>query len=395
MAGKAAGGHWMLTESAETWRRMHDRAPNIARFESIGLGLPDERRSTHDVMASTRHRTHVDLERLTGIHERRIAGDADDSYSLAVEAARDCLRHSRHTAADLDVVIDTSISKSHGAVTQRLEPPLSLFVKEAIGATDALNFDISNACAGMTTGVFVLDNMIRRGEIERGMVVSGERISGLGVTAARKMRTIFSRQLASLTLGDAGAAVIVERAPEGRAGIEFAGFTTLCEHSRLCLAYPTRNARAGSMYTRARALQKAALEDSPVLILEALAALELEAKDIDYVIPHQTSARAISKGEQQFRRMGIELPRHMVSNVETFGNTASTTHFVALYRYLEERRFECGDRIMLVALASGLVIGTIVFTMDELKDSYGNGDRVSADRGSRPLARPTPGAPPR
>lgn len=276
-----------------------------------------------------------------------------------------------------------------------MEPPLSLFVKEAIGAGGALNFDISNACAGMTTGVFLLDNMIRRGEIERGMVVSGERISDLGTNAARKMRSILSRQLASLTVGDAGAAVIVERAPEGHTGIEFAGFTTLCEHSRLCLAYPARNARGGAMYTRARALQKAALEDGPVLVREALQALGLQAKDIDWFIPHQTSARAIRKGEQQFRRSGVEPPQHVVSNVESFGNTASTTHFVALYRYLEEGRFEHGDRIMLVALASGLVIGTIVFTMDELKDSYGNGGGRSAIGGSGLAPDPASSAPAR
>jgi 3-oxoacyl-[acyl-carrier-protein] synthase-3 len=51
-------------------------------------------------------------------------------------------------------------------------------------------------------------------------------------------RSLFSKQLASLTLGDAGAAVIVERAPSG-VGIDVIGFTTLAEHSRLCLAFPS------------------------------------------------------------------------------------------------------------------------------------------------------------
>jgi len=129
--------------------------------------------------------------------------------------------------------------------TNRFGPPRGSSVKEAIGANDAINFDISNACAGMLTGVFVLHDMIRRGAIRRGIVVSGERISGLGTNAARMIRSILSPQLASLTLGDAGAAVIVDRVQEGTKGILLAGFTTLAEHSRLCLGLPGRRTGLG------------------------------------------------------------------------------------------------------------------------------------------------------
>ena len=126
------------------------------------------------------------------------------------------------------MLISTSITRSKGRYTQSFEPPLSLYVKQAIGAAQAANFDLSNACAGMLTGVFVLQNLVARGEISCGMVVSGEYISHLSWNAARQIRSLFSKQLASLTLGDAGAAVIVERAPSG-AGIDVIGFTTLAD----------------------------------------------------------------------------------------------------------------------------------------------------------------------
>ena len=42
-------------------------------------------------MATTRHHTHIDLERLTGIHERRVSVGDEDSYSLATAAALNCL----------------------------------------------------------------------------------------------------------------------------------------------------------------------------------------------------------------------------------------------------------------------------------------------------------------
>ena len=53
---------------------------------------------------------------------------------------------------------------------------MSLSLKETLGARRAMSFDISNACAGMMTGVFIVNDLIRQGRIRRGMVVSGEYI---------------------------------------------------------------------------------------------------------------------------------------------------------------------------------------------------------------------------
>jgi 3-oxoacyl-[acyl-carrier-protein] synthase III len=77
-------------------------------------------------------------------------------------AARDCLSRSRYTGADLDCVID--------ATHVLVEPPTSVSVRRAIGATHATSFHLSSACAGAC----VLDDLIRRGAIERGMIVSGD-----------------------------------------------------------------------------------------------------------------------------------------------------------------------------------------------------------------------------
>ena len=371
--------HWMTSEGKAGWRPTAE--PHGARFESIGLALPSERLTSQELVGSLRHHPHIDLERLTGIHERRVAGEGEDSLSLAVRAARDCLFHSAHDAGDLDMVLSCSISKYRSGFRQRYEPPLSLYLKDAIGASDALSFDISNACAGMLTGVFILNDFIRRGEIRRGMVVSGESISQLGTNASKQVRSILSRQLASLTLGDAGAAVIVERMPDGHigSGISFAAFTTLSEHSRLCLAYPSRIGPGASMYTKARTIHKVAIQDAPPLMQDALAQTGLRLEDIDYLIPHQTSSRAIRKGVAEFSERLGAMPKHVVDNVEQFGNTSSTTHFVALYRYLEQGRFSPGERVMLLSLASGLEIGVVLIEMDELVKRYGSRSEVRSD----------------
>jgi hypothetical protein len=40
------------------------------------------------------------------------------------------------------MLISTSITRSKGRYTQSFEPPLSLYVKQAIGAAQAANFDL-------------------------------------------------------------------------------------------------------------------------------------------------------------------------------------------------------------------------------------------------------------
>jgi 3-oxoacyl-[acyl-carrier-protein] synthase III len=341
------------------------------RIESVGVKLPAQRLTTRDLMSQTSHRTRIQLERLTGIHERHVVGPGENSFTLAAGAARDCLAHSQHQPQDIQMLISTSITRSRGRYTQSFEPPLSLHVKQAIGAAQAVNFDLSNACAGMLTGVFVLQDLIARGEISCGMVVSGEYISHLSWNAARQIRSLFSKQLASLTLGDAGAAVIVERAPSG-SGIDVIGFTTLAEHSRLCLAFPSTVGPGAQMYTKSRTLQKVAIDDMAPLVAEAIGEAGIDLADIDFMIPHQTSARAIRAGTREFvRRLGAE-PKHVVVNLEEYGNTSSTTLFVALHKYLEEQRIHSGDRVMLLALASGIEIGITIFTVDSQVDRYGH-----------------------
>jgi 3-oxoacyl-[acyl-carrier-protein] synthase-3 len=361
-------GSWMLVEP-------HPAAGAFAaRFDSVGIKLPERRQTTHELMASTRHHTRIDLERLTGIREHRVCSPGEDSSTLAIDAARDCLARSHHTAADLDMVISASITRYVSEGAHRFEPPLSLTLKEAIGAHRATSFDVSNACAGMLTGVFLLVDFIRRGVIRCGMVASGEHITGLGTNAAASIRSILSLQLASLTLGDAGAAVIVERAPAGAAGIVLAGFTTLAEHSRLCLGLPAWHKPGAQMFTRARTIHSVAMEDGPPLIEEVLADHDLRLGDIDWFIPHQTSVRAIRSGERELaKRMGTR-PKHVVVTVDEYGNTASTTLFLALHRYLTEGRFAAGDKIMLLSVASGLEVGVVTFVMDELKESHGHAD---------------------
>ncbi len=349
-------------------------APYRTRLAGAGRRLPATHLTSGALMSSTRHHTHIDLERLTGIRERRVSVGDEDSYSLATGAAVDCLAKAQCEAATLDAVISCSITKFRGGLTQWVEPTMSSAVARAIGAEKAMTFDLSNACAGMLSGVTVANNWIRQGSIERALIVSGEYISQLGQNAAQHIRNIMSKELASLTLGDAGAGLLLERARDGGAGITLAGFTTVADYSRLCVGYPKGADPGARMFTDARGIHKAAMTNTPMLLHEVLDAVGISIHDIDHVITHQTSARAIRKGMARMSEVFGDTPRHdAVITVDRYGNTASTTHTVALVEELEAGHIRPGETVALIALASGLEIGVVLLTLDEdLVNRYGH-----------------------
>jgi 3-oxoacyl-[acyl-carrier-protein] synthase III len=363
--------HWLLMDKPGP-----DGGQFRTRLAGVGRHLPVTHLTTDDLMSTTTHRTHIDLERLTGIHERRVSVGEEDSLSLATSAALDCLDKAQCDPGSIDVVINCSITKLRGGLNQWLEPSMGSAIAHAIGADNAMSFDLSNACAGMLSGVTVLNNWIRQGSVQRGLVVSGEYISQLGWNATRHVRSIISKELACLTLGDAGAALLLERATAESGAISLAGFTTVAGYSRLCLAYPKGHDPGARMFTDSRGIQKAAILNTPLLLREVLETVGISMHDIDHVITHQTSARAIRKGMAAVRTSFGEGPRHpAVITVDRYGNTASTTHTVALVEELEAGHIRPGETIALVALASGLEIGVVLLTVDEdLVKRYGHGN---------------------
>jgi 3-oxoacyl-[acyl-carrier-protein] synthase-3 len=176
--------------------------------------------------------------------------------------------------------------------------------------------------------------------------------------------------MASLTVGDAGAAVILERATADMKGFRVLEFVTLSRYCDLCVGRFAKHQPGAVMHTSARKIHRCAIADSPPILKKALDRIGLTLDQIDYIIPHQTSVRAIRSGTKHIEaRLGAK-PSNVIVNLEDFGNTASTTHFVALHRFLNKGLFKKDDNIMLLCFASGLVVGVAIFTMDELVHKY-------------------------
>ncbi len=342
------------------------------RIESIGVKIPEKKLTTRELTAKIKIPGIDKFGLLTGIQERRICSENEDSFTLASDAAKACLTHSKYRADELDMIINCSITRYKNGLSHLYEPAFSILIRKMIGAEKAIAFDISNACAGMLTGVYIADNYFRRGAIKTCMIVSGEYISNMYDHALKNIKTPLSSEISSLTVGDGGAAVILERTAEAGEGLILSGFATLSRYCTLCTGRQNVKSQGAFMKTKAIKIHKVSVSSSMPLVKKALEDNDLTFDKIDYLIPHQTSRSSLLAGVVKLSDHLGSPPRNIVINLKNTGNTASTTHFLALYQYLTEKRFHAGDRIMLLCFASGLVTGVVIFKIDEIVNRYGN-----------------------
>jgi len=348
---------------------MNGTQPKV-RIESLGVHLPEAVLTTAALLDRCRRRPRLDLEAITGIRERRVAV-GEHALDLAVRAAERALALSRYGAADLDAVICTSISKHHGDDEFTLEPATAVLIRSAIGARRALVFDVVNACAGMLNGIAVLQALIRAGVVRNGMVVSGEQNLPLAESATREIRHSLDRQLAALTLGDAGAALILDAATDARHGIHHLELVTGAKHDHFCRSLPSPRGRGGILLTKARGLQRKGAEHFPAYFKRALDATGWSLADLQHVIPHQVSVRAVRQGVKALaRHFDCAMPDIFLCCAENRANTTTTSHFVALHEFMLSGRVNAGDNLLLVSGASGIVISHATLTLDDLPERY-------------------------
>ncbi|WP_189133137.1 3-oxoacyl-ACP synthase III family protein [Wenjunlia tyrosinilytica] len=315
-----------------------------------------------------------DFVKITGMTERRVADDTaevpENSLTMAVSAARDSLDRSAYAPQELDVVISCSISRMSDGRRLQFEPSFAHRVAEEIGARDAARFDVSNACAGMMTGVYLLDRMIRGGAVRNGLVVSGEHITPIAFTAAREMDDSRDPQFASLSVGDSAVAVVMDRATDDRDMIHEVELMTCSQYSHLCLGMPSDDTGDIAMYTDNKEMHaRERLSLWPSFHSDRLAERGSRFADegYDFIIHHQVGSRFVDLmntiGERSFE---TPMPQSLTV-VDKLANTASTSHYLVLHQALAEGRIPTGSKVLMVPAASGVVTGFLSATVSSLE----------------------------
>ncbi|UXA07682.1 amino acid adenylation domain-containing protein [Mycobacterium sp. SMC-2] len=357
-------------------------------IESIGVYLPARTVSTKTVMAECANEIRLPLERLTGIKNRRVVGEDEFSIDIARKAADDCLSRSSYRREEIDLVIACNISRRDGLGHRfTLEPSTASRLRDQCGFANALAFDISNACAGMFTGITVADAFLQTGLVRNALVVSGEYISHLTETAQKEIEGPMDPRLACLTLGDAGAAVILERGPNGRVGFHDIDIATFSRYCKLCIAKATEGPHGGAiMFTDSVTQTAIAVKHAVPYVAAVMQRHGWRPETCDHLLMHQTSEASLNDAVVAINQLfgpGAANRDNTIYNVAERGNTASTTHFVALYDYILSNRIKSGDNVVFSITGSGQTIGAALYTFDDLPDRMRRGASGQHSHGIR------------
>ena len=307
----------------------------------------------------------------TGIAERHVSV-GETVMTLASEAARKALEQAGKTAEEIDLILVASCSP------EQYLPCCACQVQAAIGAVNALAFDVNAACSGFLFALNTADAYLRTGLAENALVIGSEVLSKLVDWTDRSSCILF---------GDGAGAVVVERCKAESRAVEekqipaagilgrslhsdgTGGGVLQCGARELTTPYagtsaaktdqnqPT-NDREHYIQMDGQEVYRFATRRVPQCIEEALSDAGLAVPDIDMFVLHQANARIIDAVAKRLHADREKFP----TNLERVGNLSSASIPVLLDELHRQGKLHRGDRIVLAGFGAGLTIGACVMT---------------------------------
>jgi 3-oxoacyl-[acyl-carrier-protein] synthase-3 len=294
------------------------------------------------------------VQLLSGVASRHYAEPDVVSSDLAAEAGRKVLETCDVDPLAVDLVIFASAS--HDVA----EPATANMVQQKTGCTAAAVVDVKNACNSFLNGLDVAHAFIETGRARRVLVAAGEVLSRTINWTIRDKADLAVR-LASLTLGDGGAACLVE-AGDGTVGRGllpglFMSDGTQWELSTILGGGTLHAAAPEHQYfvCHSAELQNLAVDHLPGLMTKAVESVGWTFDDVTLIVPHQVS-RSVVERITGLLSIPTDLCQVTLGHV---GNTAAASIPIALSHAVDEGKVERGDKLLLVGGAAGFSAAVI------------------------------------
>jgi len=186
-------------------------------LESLAYHLPDNVVTSTDLeerLAPLYDRLKLPfgrLEMMSGIKERRFWDKGVFPSQVASIAGEKAIKYSRIDRMEIGCLINASVCRDF------LEPATASIVHHNLHLqSNAIVFDISNACLGVLNGMVHIANMIELGQIRAGLIVAGENGGPLVDATIENLlsrsdltRNEIKTSFASLTIGSAAVGVLL------------------------------------------------------------------------------------------------------------------------------------------------------------------------------------------
>ena len=307
---------------------------------SVGSYLPANIVSNED-LSNFVDTDDVWIRRRTGIAQRHVVAEGETTADLAHHAAKKALTNAGISGGDIDLIIVATTTPDNTF------PSTATKLQHLIGAKRAIAFDVQAVCAGFVYALDIAEAMIQSGRGRRALVVGAESFSKLLDWGDRTTCVLF---------GDGAGAVILELA-ENSDGWGILSSVLHSDGSYRDLLYvdggPSSNAMVGHVRMEGKEVFRHAVEKLATVMDEALDAAQMDATQIDWLVPHQANIRIIDAMQ---KKMGMASDR-VVRTVEQHANTSAASIPLALSVAVDDGRIKNGDVVAMEAIGGGLVWG--------------------------------------
>lgn len=320
----------------------------MLRAVVIGTGahLPEKIMTNHD-FSKTLDTSHEWIIERTGIVQRHIAAEGENTSDLATKAGAEALKNAGISPETIDLVILATTTPDDTM------PSTASKVQHRLGITKGAAFDMNAACCGFVYAMSVANGFIVSGQAKRIMVIGAETYSRILNWEDRGTCILF---------GDGAAAVILE-AQEGKGtnedrGILFTGIHSDGQHTELLKTTGgiSSTMTAGVLTMVGKEIFRHASSKMPASVEEGLQQLDLSKDDIAWLVPHQANMRILASVAQKLK-IGEE---KVITTVAMHANTSAASIPLALHQASQDGRIKKGDLIACPALGAGLTWGAIL-----------------------------------
>jgi len=304
----------------------------------VGSALPKRSVSNAELALQVDTSDEWIVER-TGIRNRYIADAGETTATLARDASLKALDHAGIAATEIDLIVLAT------ATPDQTFPSSATKVQAMLGINDCIAFDVHAVCTGFLYALTVADSMIRSGSAESALVIGSETFS----------RILDWEDRATCVLFGDGAGALVLKAEEGERGILATKLHADGRHNDLLFVDggPSTTQTVGKLRMKGREVFRHAVVNLADVLNEVLADAGLDAKDVDWVVPHQANARIL---DATARKLGLP-PEKIVVTVDRHANTSAASVPLALDTAVRDGRIKRGDLIVLEAMGGGFTWG--------------------------------------
>lgn len=278
----------------------------------------------------------------TGICERRVSKDMG-TCGLAIEAAKRAIDDAGIAPKEIDLIV---LATSSG---DRAFPAAAMDVQAAIGAVNAVGFDITAACSGFIFGLHIAHSFFAAGIYKTALIIGAETLSKVVDWTDRGTCILF---------GDgAGAAVVrasetgIIRTLMGSDGTK--GWTLECQARNLGNCVNGIKPELGFMKMDGKEVFKFAVRKVPEIVAQILEDAQMDPEEIKYFVLHQANFRIL---EAASRRLKVPMDRIPV-NIDRYGNTSAASVPILLDELKRDGKLERGDKLVLAGFGSGMTWG--------------------------------------